>query len=137
VALTNPTDIRPVLQSFGDSHIPEEWAKREADMNEQHRQQWLAEQQGKPSNRNLGSLLRGGGAAGAPEGPPPTYLEQMRAHVRETFAQEHEAMKVQQDQMMKDMEMQKEKMKEMKMTVWELMSQVSSVSHLCKCHVTF
>ncbi|SAM01638.1 hypothetical protein [Absidia glauca] len=93
VALTNPTDIRPVLQSFGDSHIPEEWAKREADMNEQHRQQWLAEQQGKPSNRNLGSLLRGGGAAGAPEGPPPTYLEQMRAHVRETFAQEHEAMK--------------------------------------------
>ncbi|CAO3592538.1 unnamed protein product [Absidia cylindrospora] len=72
-------------------------------MNEQHRQQWLAEQQGKPSKRNLGSLLRGGGGAGAqePEGPPPTYLEQMRQHVRETFAQEHEQMKVQQDQMMK------------------------------------
>ncbi|CAO3594240.1 unnamed protein product [Absidia cylindrospora] len=128
IALTNPTDIRPVLQSFGDSHIPEEWAKREADMNEQHKQQWLAEQQGKPSKRNLGSLLRGGGGGGAqePEGPPPTYLEQMRRHVRETFAQEHEQMKVQQDQMMKDMEMQKEKMKDMKMTVWELMTQVSS-----------
>ncbi|KAI8089748.1 HAD-like domain-containing protein [Halteromyces radiatus] len=126
VALTNPEDIRPVLKSFGDSSIPEEWAKREAAMNEQHRQQWLAEQKSKPAQRNLGSLLRGGGGATESQGPPPTYLEQMRQHVRQTFAQEHEQMKVQQDQMMKDMEMQKEKMKEMKMTVWELMAQVSS-----------
>lgn len=127
VALTNPDDIRPVLQSFGNASIPEEWAKREADMNEQHRLQWLAEQERKPTKRNLGTLLRGGGGQEV-EGPPPTYLEQMRRHVRETFAQEHEAMKVQQDQMLKDMESQKEKMKDMKMTVWELMSQVSSVS---------
>jgi import inner membrane translocase subunit TIM50 len=126
VALTNPDDIRPVLQSFGNAPIPEEWAKREAAMNEQHRLQWMAEQEKKPTKRNLGSLLRGGGQE--IEGPPPTYLEQMRRHVRETFAQEHEAMKVQQDQMLKDMESQKEKMKDMKMTVWELMSQVSSVS---------
>ncbi|KAI8344008.1 HAD-like domain-containing protein [Chlamydoabsidia padenii] len=124
IVLTNPPDIRPVLESFGDSHIPGEWAKRESDMNGQLRQQWLVEQQSKPLMRNLGSLLRGG--------PPPTYLEQMRQHIRKTFAQEHEAMKVQQDQMMKDMEMQKKIMKEMKMTVCELMFQVSSVSMIIK-----
>ncbi|KAI8066568.1 HAD-like domain-containing protein [Gongronella butleri] len=125
IALTNPSDTRMVLKSFEGKSIPEEWAKREAEMNEMHKQQWLAEQEGKSGKRNLGSLLRGG-AAGATEGPPPTYLEQMRKHVRQTFAQEQEQMKQQQELMMKDYEMQMEKMKDMKMTVWELMSQAAS-----------
>ncbi|ORX62599.1 HAD-like protein [Hesseltinella vesiculosa] len=125
VALTNPSDTRLVLKSFDGKYIPEEWSLREKEMEEAHRQQWLAEQKGKPSQRNLGSLLRGG-AADQTEGPPPTYLQQMRKHVRDTFAQEQDQMKKQQELMMKDYEMQMEKMKDMKMTVWELMAQAAS-----------
>ncbi|CAO3632388.1 unnamed protein product [Cunninghamella echinulata] len=135
IAINNPPDIRPVLKQFGtENDIPKTWSRYEKNMVEQHQQQWYEQQKNsKNGGRNLGALLRGGqgqGVAGGQsgeQGPPPTYLEQMRNHLRETFAQEQENMKYQQDQMMKEMELQKEKMKEMKMTVWELMAQVSSV----------
>ncbi|KAI8384485.1 HAD-like domain-containing protein [Radiomyces spectabilis] len=126
VALTNPEDVRPVLKSFEGKNIPIEWHKREEEMNERHRQQWYEEQAAKKTKRNLGSLF---GSAAAPqvEGPPPTYLEQMRKHVRETFAAEHEQMKQQQDEMMKkEMEENMAKLKEMKLTMWDLMTQMSS-----------
>ncbi|KAI9254626.1 HAD-like domain-containing protein [Phascolomyces articulosus] len=127
IALFNVPDVRPVLKSMEGGYLPEKWAEWEKKFNDQHRLQWEQEQQSKP--RNLGSLLgSGGGANQNPEqGPPPTQLEQMRKQIRETFSAEHAQMRQQQDEMMKkEMEAQKEKMKEMKMTVWDLMTQVSS-----------
>ncbi|KAL7333392.1 mitochondrial inner membrane protein required for protein import [Mucor circinelloides] len=127
VALTTPEDIRPVLKSFEGQYIPIEWAKREQEMNKMHRLQWEQEQAKKKTSRNLGSLLGGGGAAAQVEGPPPTYLEQMRKHVRETFASEFEQQKKSQEEAMaQDMERQMEMMKEMKMSVWDLMTQAAS-----------
>lgn len=140
----NPDDVRPVLQSFEGKHIPIEWARREKEMADRHRAEWEAEQAAKPVKRNLGSLF-GGGAASKEQGPPPTYLEQMRKQVRTAFATEHAAMRQQQDELMKkEIEEQKQKMKEMKMTVWDLMTQVSSVSRTggseswtcCISHIT-
>lgn len=127
--MTTPDDIRPVLKSFENEYIPIEWAKREAEMNRLHRLQWEEEQKKKKTSRNLGSLLGGGGAAaGVVEGPPPTYLEQMRKHVRETFASEFEQQKKSQEEAMaQDMERQMQMMKEMKMSVWDLMTQAASV----------
>lgn len=128
IALTNPDDVRPVLKSFEGKHIPLEWAKREEEMNRMHRLQWEEEQSKKKTKRNLGSLLTGGGAAAEVEGPPPTYLEQMRKHVRETFATEFQQQKkIQEEAMQQDMERQMEMMKQMKMSVWELMTQAASV----------
>jgi import inner membrane translocase subunit TIM50 len=132
VALTSPDDVRLVLKSFGDQHIPIAWAKREQEMNELHRIQWEREQAAKPS-RNLGSFLggSGGGAGAVKEGPPPTFLEQMRKHVRETFANEFEGQrKYQEEAMAQDLEKQKEMLKEMKMLVWDLMAQTASVSFI-------
>jgi import inner membrane translocase subunit TIM50 len=127
IALTNPDDVRPVLKSFEGKHIPLEWAKREEEMNRMHRLQWEEEQSKKKTKRNLGSLLTGGGAAAEVEGPPPTYLEQMRKHVRETFATEFQQQKkIQEEAMQQDMERQMEMMKQMKMSVWELMTQAAS-----------
>ncbi|KAF1797415.1 HAD-like domain-containing protein [Mucor lusitanicus] len=128
VALTTPEDIRPVLKSFEGQYIPIEWAKREQEMNKMHRLQWEQEQAKKKTSRNLGSLLGGGGSGAAQvEGPPPTYLEQMRKHVRETFASEFEQQKKSQEEAMaQDMERQMEMMKEMKMSVWDLMTQAAS-----------
>lgn len=127
VALTTPDDIRPVLKSFEGEYIPLEWAKREQEMNRMHRLQWEEEQKKKKTSRNLGSLL-GGGSAPPVEGPPPTYLEQMRKHVRETFATEFEQQKKSQEEAMaQDMERQMQMMKEMKMSVWDLMTQAASV----------
>ena len=129
VALTTPDDIRPVLKSFEGKYIPLEWAKREHEMNKLHRLQWEEEQKNKKTSRNLGSIFGGGGAAAQVEGPPPTYLEQMRKHVRETFASEFEQQKKSQEEAMaQDMERQMEMMKEMKMSVWDLMTQAASVS---------
>lgn len=127
VALTTPDDIRPVLKSFEGEYIPLEWAKREQEMNRMHRLQWEEEQKSKKTSRNLGSIL-GGGSAAPVEGPPPTYLEQMRKHVRETFATEFEQQKKSQEEAMaQDMERQMQMMKEMKMSVWDLMTQAASV----------
>lgn len=127
VALTTPEDIRPVLKSFEGEYIPVEWAKREQEMNKMHRLQWEQEQAKKKTSRNLGSILGGGGAPAQVEGPPPTYLEQMRKHVRETFASEFEQQKKSQEEAMaQDMERQMEMMKEMKMSVWDLMTQAAS-----------
>ncbi|KAI8887904.1 NIF-domain-containing protein [Backusella circina FSU 941] len=127
IALTNPEDVRLVLKTFGDQHIPIAWAKREKEMNELHRIQWEKEQGAKKTSRNLGSLLGGGGAEQAKAGPPPTFLEQMRKHVRETFANEYEGQRKYQDEAMaQDLEKQKEMMKEMKMSVWDLMAQTAS-----------
>ncbi|CAO3639126.1 unnamed protein product [Mucor hiemalis] len=126
VALTTPDDIRPVLKSFEGEYIPLEWAKREQEMNRMHRLQWEEEQKSKKTSRNLGSIL-GGGSAAPVEGPPPTYLEQMRKHVRETFATEFEQQKKSQEEAMaQDMERQMQMMKEMKMSVWDLMTQAAS-----------
>ena len=111
-------------------YLPQKWAEWEKKYDDQHRLEWEQERSSKP--RNLGSFLSGGGAAGqdVQQGPPPTQLEQMRKQIRETFSAEHAQMRQQQDEMMKkEMEAQKEKMKEMKMTVWDLMNQVSSVSY--------
>ncbi|CEI87716.1 hypothetical protein G6F70_002662 [Rhizopus microsporus] len=126
VALTNPPDVRPVLKSFEGTYIPVEWAKREEEMNKLHRLQWEEEQAKKKTKRNLGSLLTGG-ASNVTEGPPPTYLEQMRKHVRETFATEFEQQKkMQEEAMQQDMQKQMEMMKQMKMSVWDLMTQAAS-----------
>ncbi|KAI9496814.1 HAD-like domain-containing protein [Zychaea mexicana] len=127
VALFNVPDVRPVLKAMEGGHLPEKWAEWEKKYNDQHRLQWEQEKTSKP--RNLGSLLTGGGAAGQEQeqGPPPTQLEQLRKQMREGFSAEHGQMRQQQDEMMKkEMEAQKEKMKDMKMTVWDLMTQVSS-----------
>ncbi|KAG2233589.1 HAD-like domain-containing protein [Thamnidium elegans] len=127
VALTTPEDIRPVLKSFEGEYIPIEWAKREQEMNRMHRLQWEEEQKSKKTKRNLGSILGGGSSPAEVEGPPPTYLEQMRKHVRETFASEFEQQKkTQEEAMAQDMERQMEMMKEMKMSVWDLMTQAAS-----------
>lgn len=125
--MTNPPDVRPVLKSFEGTYIPVEWAKREEEMNKLHRLQWEEEQAKKKTKRNLGSLLTGG-TSDVTEGPPPTYLEQMRKHVRETFATEFEQQKkMQEEAMQQDMEKQMEMMKQMKMSVWDLMTQAASV----------
>lgn len=125
VGMMNPDDVRPILKNFHGKNIPEQWAQWENAMNEQHRLQWEQERQS-TSKRNLRTLLSG---APQEEGPPPTQLDAMRKQMREAFAAEHEQMRQQQDEMMKrEMEEQKAKMKEMKMTVWDLMTQVSSVS---------
>ncbi|KAI9288858.1 HAD-like domain-containing protein [Umbelopsis sp. AD052] len=129
IALTNVEDVRPVLASFSGTHIPAEWAAREEQMNAIARQKWEEEQKTTKVKRNLGNLFgSGGGAVAQTENQPPlTYLEQMRKHVRETFNSEHEQMQKQQDEMMKkEIEAQKQQMKEMKMTVWEMMGQISS-----------
>lgn len=127
VALTNVEDVRPVLASFGDKHIPVEWAQREEQMKAIARQKWEEENQSSKPKRNLGSLFGSSTAAPADDQPPATYLEQMRKHVRETFNSEHEQMQKQQDELMKkEIEAQKQQMKEMKMTVWEMMGQLSS-----------
>lgn len=126
--MTTPDDIRPVLKSFEGKNIPIEWAKREEEMNKMHRLQWEQEQAKKKTSRNLGSLL-GGGSQAAVEGPPPTYLEQMRKHVRETFASEFEQQKKTQEEFMaQENEKQMQMLKDMKMSVWELMTQAASVS---------
>ncbi|CAO3697940.1 unnamed protein product [Rhizopus stolonifer] len=126
IALTNPADVRPIMRSFEGKHIPLEWHKREEEMNKMHRLQWEEEQSKKKTKRNLGSLLTGAAQAEV-EGPPPTYLEQMRKHVRETFATEFQQQKkVQEEAMQQDMERQMEMMKQMKMSVWELMTQAAS-----------
>lgn len=97
-------------------------------MNRLHRLQWEEEQKNKKTSRNLGSILGGGSnTSNQTEGPPPTYLEQMRKHVRETFASEFEQQKKSQEEAMaQDMERQMEMMKEMKMSVWDLMTQAAS-----------
>lgn len=115
------------MKSFEGKHIPLEWHKREEEMNKMHRLQWEEEQSKKKTKRNLGSLLTGAAQAEV-EGPPPTYLEQMRKHVRETFATEFQQQKkFQEEAMQQDMERQMEMMKQMKMSVWELMTQAASV----------
>ncbi|KAI7865598.1 HAD-like domain-containing protein [Spinellus fusiger] len=124
IALTNPDDVRSILKSF-DEDIPKEWARREQEMEAIHIKQWQEEQAAKKKKPNLGSLLGGGGASASQpqEEAPPTYLEQMRKQIRETFAAEHEQMKQQQDELLKkDIEAQKEQMREMKLTVWDLMT---------------
>jgi len=127
VALTNVEDVRPVLASFGTKHIPSEWADREEQMNAIARKKWEEEQSSTKAKRNLGSLFGSSQATQANNEPPLTYLEQMRKHVRETFNAEHEQMQKQQDELMKkEIEAQKQQMKEMKMTVWEMMGQISS-----------
>ncbi|KAL0089533.1 HAD-like domain-containing protein [Phycomyces blakesleeanus] len=128
IALTNPDDVRPILKSFEGKQIPIEWAKREREMEIMHRKQWEEEQASKKTKRNLGSFLgTGGGVAQATEAPPPSYLDQMRKNIRETFAAEHEQMKQQQDEIMKkDIEAQKEQMRAMKLTVWDLMTKAST-----------
>ncbi|ORY98768.1 HAD-like domain-containing protein [Syncephalastrum racemosum] len=123
VGMMNPDDVRPILKNFHGKDIPQQWAQWEKAMNEQHRLQWEQERKS-TSKRNLRTLLSG---APQEEGPPPTQLDAMRKQMREAFAAEHEQMRQQQDEMMKrEMEEQKAKMKEMKMTVWDLMTQVSS-----------
>lgn len=120
-------DVRPVLASFGTKHIPSEWADREEQMNAIARKKWEEEQSSTKAKRNLGSLFGSSQATQANNEPPLTYLEQMRKHVRETFNAEHEQMQKQQDELMKkEIEAQKQQMKEMKMTVWEMMGQISS-----------
>ncbi|KAI9483434.1 MAG: HAD-like domain-containing protein [Benjaminiella poitrasii] len=126
IALTNPDDVRPVLKSFEGKYIPVEWARREEEMNKLHRLQWEQEQAKKKTSRNLVSIL-GGGATEQIDGPPPTYLEQMRKHTRETFATEYEQQKkMQEEAMEQDMERQMKMIKEMKMSVWDLMTQTAS-----------
>ncbi|KAF7728692.1 mitochondrial inner membrane protein required for protein import [Apophysomyces ossiformis] len=122
IAVSNPDDVRPILKSFEGKHIPTEWAKREAQMKEEHRKLWLEEQASKKGKRNLGSLF----SAQEEQEPPPTVLEQRIAYIREAFNAEQENMKKQQDEMMQAMKMQQEKMGEMKMTVWEMMSHAAS-----------
>ncbi|KAI8143744.1 HAD-like domain-containing protein [Fennellomyces sp. T-0311] len=128
VALFNVPDVRPVLKSMEGGHLPEKWAEWEKRYNDQVRLEWEQENKSKP--RNLGSFLSGGGGAGqhaGQQGPPPTQLEVMRKQIRESFNNEHAQQRQQQDEFMKkEMEAQKEKMKDMKMTVWDLMTQVSS-----------
>ena len=111
-------------------YLPEKWAEWEKNYTTQFRLLHENEKKNKP--RNLGSLLTGGGAGPAAEqGPPLTIIEQMRKQFRDTFNAEHAQVRQQHDEFMKkEMEAQKEKMKEMKMTVWDLMTQVSSVSLL-------
>ncbi|KAI7883626.1 NIF-domain-containing protein [Lichtheimia hyalospora FSU 10163] len=126
-----PPDVRPIIQRFEGEDVPAKWAKMEQEMNDQHRLQWEAEQQTKPKMRNLGSLLGSGGAQpgqqGDQQGPPPTGLQVARQQFRQIFSQEHAQVRQQQDEMMKkEIEAQKAKMKEMKMTVWDLMTQATS-----------
>ncbi|KAI9312260.1 HAD-like domain-containing protein [Dichotomocladium elegans] len=137
VAIYNVPDVRPVIGQFGGEDVPAKFAKWEEAMKEQHRLQWEAEQKEKPKLRNLGSILGSGSASAAAgqhpqdhqqQGPPPTPLDMARQQYRRAFAEEHMQARAQHEEAIKkDMEAQKAKLKEMKMTVWELMAQASTV----------
>ncbi|KAI8068140.1 HAD-like domain-containing protein [Gilbertella persicaria] len=127
VGMLMPEDVRTVLKTFEGQHIPIAWAKREEEMKELSRIQWEQEQAQKKSSRNLGSLLGGGAAATQVEGPPPSPLEMLRKEYREAFASQFETQKkAQEEAMAQDMERQMQMMKEMKMSVWDLMAQAAS-----------
>ncbi|RUS16868.1 HAD-like domain-containing protein [Endogone sp. FLAS-F59071] len=123
IALTNVEDVRPVLKSFSDTDIPKEWAHREKLMNDMIRKQWEEEQAQRRSKRSLMSLLS---HTTEEQGPPPSFLDQARKQYREQFANEHDDMKkMAEEQLKQSVEEQQRQMREMKMTVWQLMSTVS------------
>ncbi|RUS24634.1 HAD-like domain-containing protein, partial [Jimgerdemannia flammicorona] len=125
IALTNVEDIRPVLQSFSGRDIPHEWALRERIMNESIKKQWEEEHAQRKHKKGLASLL-GHGSPAEEQGPPPSYLDQVRRQYREQFANEHDEMrKAAEEQMKNNLEEQQRQMKEMRLTVWQLLTNVS------------
>ncbi|KAF7721303.1 mitochondrial inner membrane protein required for protein import [Apophysomyces ossiformis] len=121
IAFLQPDDIRPVLARFKGENIPEEWARQEQEMNRQHILQWENEQAAKKQKRNLGTLF-----GPKEEKPPLLPLDQMRKQAREAYAAEHEQMVKQERMIQKEIEEQKRKMGEMKLTVWDMMTQLST-----------
>lgn len=94
-------------------------------MNDMIRKQWEEEQAQRRSKRSLTSLLSHNTEE---QGPPPSFLDQARKQYREQFANEHDDMKkMAEAQLKQSVEEQQRQMKEMKMTVWQLMSTVSQV----------
>ncbi|OBZ87632.1 Mitochondrial import inner membrane translocase subunit TIM50 [Choanephora cucurbitarum] len=121
---SSPSDVRDVIASFEGKHIPTEWARRESIMEEERIKQWEREHSQKPS-RNLGSLF--GGGAVQSQGPPPSPREVFRQQCREAYvAQFEEQKKFFEQAEAENMERQAQMMKEMKMSVWDLMAQVAS-----------
>ncbi|KAI8986604.1 HAD-like domain-containing protein [Pilobolus umbonatus] len=125
IAIGDVQDVRPLLKSYEGKDIPKERARLEAEFQKKRKLEW----EKKKSSRNLGNLLSKSNHEG--EGPPPTMLDQIRKQSRETFAHEFAAQK---EAVEMDYEQQKNMLKEMKMPVWELMMQASSVSTM-KCHL--
>ncbi|KAG0181677.1 mitochondrial inner membrane protein required for protein import [Apophysomyces sp. BC1034] len=121
IAFLQPDDVRPVLKHFKGKSIPEEWARQEQAMNRQHIKQWEEEHAAMKHKRNLGTLF-----GPKQEKPPLLPLEQMRKQAREAYAAEHEQMVKQERMIQKEIEEQKKKMGEMKLTVWDMMTQLST-----------
>ncbi|KAI8373337.1 HAD-like domain-containing protein [Blakeslea trispora] len=122
---SSPSDVRDVIASFQGKHIPTEWARRESIMEEERIKQWEMEHSQKPA-RNLGSLFGSGGAVQS-QGPPPSPREIFRQQCREGYAAQFEQQKkFIEEAEAENMERQAQMMKEMKMSVWDLMAQVAS-----------
>ncbi|ORX83011.1 NIF-domain-containing protein [Basidiobolus meristosporus CBS 931.73] len=119
LVLMDIPDVRPVCQNYYGKDIPHEFQEWENQMKQQIRIQW--EEQNQNKKKGLASLLGGGGHQ---EQGPVWYLEEQRKQLHQTFAQEHDAMQeAAKEQLKMIQEEQAKQVKDMKMTVWQLVTQ--------------
>ncbi|KAK9710767.1 mitochondrial inner membrane protein required for protein import [Basidiobolus ranarum] len=118
LVLMDIPDVRPVCQNYYGKDIPTEFANWEQQMKDQIRLQW--EEQNKNKRRGLASLFGGG----TQEKMPVWFLEEQRKQLHETFAHEHDALQeAAKEQLKLIQEEQTKQTKEMKLTVWQLLTQ--------------
>ncbi|KAK9763365.1 mitochondrial inner membrane protein required for protein import [Basidiobolus ranarum] len=119
LVLMDIPDVRPVCQNYYGKDIPEEFSEWEKQMKEQIRLQWVEQNQNK--KKGLASLLGGGGQH---EQGPVWYLEEQRKQLHQTFSQEHGAMQeAAKEQLKMIQEEQAKQVQDMKLTVWQLVTQ--------------
>jgi import inner membrane translocase subunit TIM50 len=121
LVIMNVADVRPICQKYYGQDTPQKFAETEARIRDQLRAQW-EEQKSKTSVKGLFGMF--GSVQKHEQGEPPVPLiEKQRRQLHEAFEKEHarahtEALQ-QAQQFQKD---QEKAMKEMKLTVWDLVT---------------
>ena len=145
IGIYKPQDIRPILEAYSGKDIPIEYAKKEAEAQEKHVEEWKQIRGGLSSGGFTLTSLFGGGEVGrdplfhlffntssliyvillqTTHSPvPPTYLEQKRAEAQQTYRQELayiETNKATLDKMIE--EQRQHEAKEMSGSLWNIMT---------------
>jgi len=145
IGIYKPQDIRPILEAYSGKDIPIEYAKKEAEAQEKHVEEWKQKRGGLSSGGFTLTSLFGGGEVGrdplfhlffntssliyvillqTTHSPvPPTYLEQKRAEAQQTYRQELayiETNKATLDKMIE--EQRQHEAKEMSGSLWNIMT---------------